>query len=49
MLEISIGRSATAREAFEVAQCGSGMIKLVPEVERREADSAGMKQLNGGR
>ena len=38
MLEVSIGRSATAREAFEVAQCGSGMIKLVPEVERREAD-----------
>ena len=38
MLEVSIGRSATAREAFEVAQCGSGMIKLVPEVERRETD-----------
>ena len=38
VLEISIGRNATAREAFEVAQCGSGMIKLVPEVERREAD-----------
>ena len=38
MLEVSIGRGATAREAFEVAQCGSGMIKLVPEVERREAD-----------
>lgn len=38
MLEVSIGRSAMAREAFEVAQCGSGMIKLVPEVERRETD-----------
>ena len=38
MLEVSIGRSAMAREAFEVAQCGSGMIKLVPEVERRESD-----------
>ena len=38
MLEVSIGRSAIAREAFEVAQCGSGMIKIVPEVERREAD-----------
>ena len=38
MLEVSIGRGVTAREAFEVDQCGSGMIKLVPELERREAD-----------
>ena len=38
MLEVSIGRRATAGEAFEVAHCGSGMIKLVPELERREAD-----------
>ena len=38
MLEVSIGRGVTAREAFEVAQCGSGMIKLVPEIERRETD-----------
>ena len=38
MLEVSLGRGATAREAFEVAQFGSGMIKLVPELERRDKD-----------
>jgi serine/threonine protein kinase len=46
MLEVSIGRSATAREAFEVAQCGSGMIKLVPEVERREEDFKELGELH---
>lgn len=38
MLEVSIGRVVSAREAFEVAQDGSGMIKLVPELKRREED-----------
>ena len=38
MLEVNLGRGATAGEAFEVAQCGSGMIKLVSELERRKSD-----------
>lgn len=46
MLEVSIGRGATAREAFEVAQCGSGMIRLVPELERREADFKELGELH---